>query len=153
MAVRRRCRFLFCKINVRTGSCWSYPLWRAMAPLIIVDLTESLKYFSYPLGQYFGMKSQYSGMKIDFQIFHSKFLGPWNAHGVKLKRRASQLAMFNPIWHRRGYFYPLVLFGSDFVSWIFFKNFQTLMAVKIDINWVILKPSPLCLIKVAPRGL
>ena len=31
----------------------------------------------------------------------------------------------NPIWHRRGYFYPLVLFVWDFVSWFFFKNFQT----------------------------
>ena len=49
---------------------------------------------------------------------------------------------FNPIWHGRGFFYPLVLFGSDFVSWIFFKNFQTFLEVKIDINRVILTPCP-----------
>ena len=29
----------------------------------------------------------------------------------------------NPIWQGRGYFYPLVLFGSDYVSWIFFQKF------------------------------
>ena len=27
-----------------------------------------------------------------------------------------------PIWHGRGYFYPLVLFASDFVSWFFFSK-------------------------------
>ena len=52
-------------------------------------------------------------------------------------KAAAHLA-FNPIWHGRGYFYPLDLFGSDFFSWIFFKNFQTFLEVKIDINWVIL---------------
>ena len=41
-----------------------------------------------------------------------------------------------------GHFYPLVLVGSDFVSWIFFKNFQTLLEVKIYINRVILTPCP-----------
>ena len=35
-----------------------------------------------------------------------------------------------------GYFYLLVLFGSDFVNWIFVKKFQTFLEVKIDINWV-----------------
>ena len=32
---------------------------------------------------------------------------------------------FKPNWHEGGHFYPLVLFGFDFVSWIFIKNFQT----------------------------
>ena len=39
---------------------------------------------------------------------------------------------------REGTFHPL--FGSDFVSWIFVKNFQTLLEVKIDINRVNLTP-------------
>ena len=33
-------------------------------------------------------------------------------------------------------FISLSNFGSDFVSWIFIKNFQTYVEVKIDINWV-----------------
>ena len=33
-------------------------------------------------------------------------------------------------WHEAGHFPPPVLFESDFVSWIFTKNFQT------SINWV-----------------
>ena len=28
---------------------------------------------------------------------------------------------FDPNWHRRGHFYPLVLVGSDFVNWFFSK--------------------------------
>ena len=64
-------------------------------------------------------------------------------------------ANFNPIWHvvgvgvGGGHFYPLVLVGSNFVSRIFFKNFQTFfknfqafLEVKIDINRVILTPCP-----------
>ena len=34
----------------------------------------------------------------------------------------------------------LVLFGSDFVNWIFIKNFQKNLEVKIDINRVNLTP-------------
>ena len=34
---------------------------------------------------------------------------------------------FNPDWHEAGHFPPLVLFGSDFFSWIFIKNFQTFL--------------------------
>ena len=49
---------------------------------------------------------------------------------------------FFPIWHGRGYFYPLDLFGSDFVNVFFFVNFQTFMDVKIDINRIILTPCP-----------
>ena len=36
----------------------------------------------------------------------------------------------------------LVLFGSNFVSRIFIKNFQAFSNVKIDINRVILTPCP-----------
>ena len=49
-------------------------------------------------------------------------------------------AALSPNWHEGWYFYLLVLFGSDFVCWIFIKNFQTLLEVKIDINRVNLKP-------------
>ena len=49
-----------------------------------------------------------------------------------------------PIWHGGGgIFYSLVLVGSDFVSWIFLKNFQTFLEVKIYINRVILTPAQL----------
>ena len=40
-------------------------------------------------------------------------------HGVDSLKRV------NPIWHWKGYFYPLVLFRSDFVSLILFKILQT----------------------------
>ena len=58
----------------------------------------------------------------------------------------------HPRWHGGGeYFYPLVLFGLVFVSWIVIKTFQTFWEVKAD-N-VILKPCPAYwyLSKVAPR--
>ena len=40
----------------------------------------------------------------------------------------------------QGIFIPFLFARSDFVSWIFFKNFQTLSEVKIEINQVILTP-------------
>ena len=63
-------------------------------------------------------------------------------HSKTVVRLTRFIYGFNPIWHGRGYFYPLVLFGSDFVRWIFFKNFQTFLELKIDINRVILTPCP-----------
>ena len=48
--------------------------------------------------------------------------------------------VLNPNWHEGGHFYLLVLFGSDFVSWILIKNFQIFLEVKIDINRVNLTP-------------
>ena len=44
----------------------------------------------------------------------------------------------NPTLHSHGPFYLLVLFGLDFVSWIFIKTFQTFLDVKADINRFIL---------------
>ena len=35
---------------------------------------------------------------------------------------------------RQSEFTPLIIFGLDFVSWIFIKNFQTFLEVKIEIN-------------------
>ena len=37
-------------------------------------------------------------------------------------------------------FISLSFFGSDFVNWIFIKNFQTFLEVKIDVNRVNLTP-------------
>ena len=34
-------------------------------------------------------------------------------------------SLFNPNWHEGWYFYLLVIFGSDFVSWSFIKTLQT----------------------------
>ena len=44
------------------------------------------------------------------------------------------------IGKREGGFTSLMIFGLDFVSWIFIKNFQTFLEVKIDINWDNLTP-------------
>ena len=41
---------------------------------------------------------------------------------------------------RQGPFTPLIIFGLDFVSWIFIKDFQTFLEVKIEINWDNLTP-------------
>ena len=41
---------------------------------------------------------------------------------------------------RQSIFTPLVILGLDFVSWIWIKNFQTFLEVKIDINRVNLTP-------------
>ena len=48
----------------------------------------------------------------------------------------------NLVRHRTGHFYLNVFVRSDFVSWFFFKNFQTFLEVKIEINRVILTPCP-----------
>ena len=55
------------------------------------------------------------------------------SHSYKLEK-------VNHNWHEGGHFPTLVLLGSDFVSWIFIKNFQTFLEVKIDINQVNLTP-------------
>ena len=61
--------------------------------------------------------------------------------------------MLNPNWHEAGHFPPLVLFGTDFVSWIFTRNFQTFLEVKIDINWNNLTPCQVnCVLKKMPLG-
>ena len=49
---------------------------------------------------------------------------------------------FNPVKHGTGHFPPWVFVKSHFVSWFFFKTFQTLLEVKIEINRVILTPCP-----------
>ena len=41
---------------------------------------------------------------------------------------------FTLIGMRQGGFTPLMIFGLDFVSWIFDKNFQTFLELKIEIN-------------------
>ena len=41
---------------------------------------------------------------------------------------------------RQGGFTSLIILGLDFVSWIFIKNFQTFLEVKIEINWDNLTP-------------
>ena len=38
----------------------------------------------------------------------------------------SRLFSLNSIWHGRGYFYPLVLLGSDFVSCFFFQKISNI---------------------------
>ena len=40
----------------------------------------------------------------------------------------------NPNRHETGRIYLLIIFELDFVSWIFIKNFQTFLEVKIEIN-------------------
>ena len=43
---------------------------------------------------------------------------------------------------RQGNFHPLVLFRSEFASWIFIKNFQTCLEVKIHVNVNRIKLTP-----------
>ena len=45
------------------------------------------------------------------------------------KVQVSRLCYINPNWHEAGRIFEL-----DFVSWIFIKNFQTFLEVKIKIN-------------------
>ena len=56
----------------------------------------------------------------------------WNA----IKHQTSILAhkSLTLIGMRQGGFTSLVILGLDFVSWIFIKNFQTFLEVKIQIN-------------------
>ena len=58
----------------------------------------------------------------------------------KLQKPKTVCMVLNPNWHAGWYFYLLVLSGSDFVSWILIKNFQTSLEVKIDIKWVNMTP-------------
>ena len=46
----------------------------------------------------------------------------------------------NTNWHETGRFYLLVLFGSDFVSWFFFKKLQFFFEGETDINQLNLTP-------------
>ena len=55
----------------------------------------------------------------------------------------------NPNWHEAGHFYPLVILGLDFVSWICIRNFQTILEVKM--TSIDTLPSSLSLIKLTPR--
>ena len=65
-------------------------------------------------------------------------------HGVYVKQRVTKgpeidsvkvkFIHINPNWHEGGYFYLVILFESDFASWIVIKNFQTFSEVEIDIN-------------------
>ena len=64
--------------------------------------------------------------------FHNYNHWMWHLQGQKRRRlylQSKQLPLscrlFNPNWHEGWYFYLLVIFGSDFVSWFFIKTFQT----------------------------
>ena len=50
---------------------------------------------------------QEQAVKLAIKLSFHSFTCAWGNRLVK---------NLNPIWHGRGYFYPLVLFGSDFVS-------------------------------------
>ena len=59
-----------------------------------------------------------------------------------LEAHAGLFRLLNPVKHGTGHFPPWVFVKSHFVSWFFFKTFQTLLEVKIEINRVILKSCP-----------
>ena len=50
--------------------------------------------------------------------------------------KGTALCAFCTNWHEAVHFPSPILFGLVFVSWIFNKNFQTFLEVKIDINQV-----------------
>ena len=64
----------------------------------------------------------------------------------------SNLIMINPIWHGRGYFYPLVLFWLRFCQLIFFQKFPNFFGGENlhQLGYFDTQPSSLSLIKVVP---
>jgi hypothetical protein len=42
--------------------------------------------------------------------------------------------LLNLIGMRQGGFTSIIILGLDFVSWLFIKNFETFLEVKIEIN-------------------
>ena len=73
--------------------------------------------------------------------FKRWILSPWSDNLTRflIGRVTIGKALFNPNWHEGWYFYILVLFGSYFVSCFVFKDFQTLLEVKMYSNRVDLK--------------
>ena len=71
-----------------------------------------------------------------FQVATLIFLATIESYLSKL--RAVLNSKLNPTLYGHGPFYLLVLFGLDFVSWIFIKTFQIFLEVNADINRVIL---------------
>ena len=93
----------------------------------------------------------YAIMQCMYELVHSSLLYSVVALYERLVRRLarrkstrgrSNAPWLNPVWHGTGHFYPFVFVRSNFVSWIFFKSFQTLLEVKIEINRIILTPCP-----------
>ena len=72
------------------------------------------------------------------EISPPKFITPSFNPGLLNHKILNHEFFLNSYWHEGWYFY--VLFGSDFVSWIFINTFQTFLEVKIDINRVNLTP-------------
>ena len=66
--------------------------------------------------------AQHNGSK----TFWCRILPLWNS---------SIFSSINPNWLEAGQFYPLVILGLDFVSWICIKKFRTFLDVKIDFIW------------------
>ena len=80
---------------------------------------------------------------MDLTIRVGLCLSPIN-YGMKVLCRWimnwSLKTLLDAILHGHGPFYLLVLLRLDFVGWIFIKNFQTCLEVKIHINQVNLTP-------------
>ena len=56
---------------------------------------------------------------------------PWiSYHGFQTFQTYSNRAL-NPNWHEGWYFYLLVIFWSDFVSWFLIETFQTFLRWKL----------------------
>ena len=67
---------------------------------------------------------------------------PLDRNSIKIKRSQNSLSC-NPYWHEGGHFYIFVLFGSDFVSWIFITIFQSLWRQKLTSIGLIWHPAKL----------
>ena len=88
---------------------------------------------------YYGLDSKGTlcGQSLSEIIFYINLIWPFEPLFVLL---LYPLLHYVFVKKKSRYFYLLVLFGSDFVSWVFIKNFQTFLEVKINIYWVNLTP-------------
>ncbi len=109
-------RFVFWKVNDFKNSFWNLLTFICFSlPYMLID------YYNVHIFQQ--RISLLQVLRSEFQIAMESFQKPWRI----LMEKAHVLDVFsgkvNPNWHEGGYFHLLVLFISDFGSWIFIKNF------------------------------
>ena len=62
---------------------------------------------------------------------YAAFARHWKFEKVENENKNKSTYIGNPNWHEGWYFYLLVIFWSDFVSWFFIKTFQTFWRWKL----------------------
>ena len=87
-----------------------------------------------------GQHSFWSCISNSYDITYFEVCKSWNGLDPFILVLAWILCCLTLIGMRQGGFTSLIILGLDFVSWIFIKNFQTFLEVKIEINWDNLTP-------------